>query len=311
MNKKILVDANNTTLPLSPLPLDQTLHLGSPTLASGVEVAQVGVATAQRGALWRRRPLAGVMLFFCRAGALELAFDGGGQTICHAGELYVAFPDTRLSLSVATQTRFAYLELQGPHAVRAILRLGFWNGFREPSGNDETFPDSLAALLEASPRRGRDEQVLVQLEQGLDAVWRDCRSRSRVPAFFDAMRIIHRLPPTALTTEKAAAALGISRTKFNQIFLAERGMRPGAYLASLKADIAKELLTDVSLNVSQVAKRTGFSSASALASFFRRLCGVTPKTFRDLKMTNRFWQENTNMLLLAQDKSSRLQTETL
>ena len=303
--------------------IDLVLHLDAPALAEGVEVSRLGIVTTRRGLLWRNRPLAGVLFLFCRDGTLEIArvgdgpsgqslpSDGKGTVGCRAGEMLVLFPGLPLTLtSAASETRLAYLELAGPKAVRATLRLGFWDGFRAPCP-DAAFPDLLAASFEASPLRGRDERLLSRVEEGLDLIWQNARRLSRCPAFFSALRVVSGLPMDARTTEKAAEALGISRSKLNQLFLAGLGRRPGDLLAEMKAAVVGELLADATLSVSQVALRTGFSSASALACFFRRWRDITPGRFRETIDRHKLVQENTNSSDFAQGKSSLSPTETL
>lgn len=307
--------------------IDLVLHLDAPALAEGVEVSRLGTATARRGVLWRNRPMAGVLFLFCRDGTLEIARAGDGPNVrrkdrglpsddewtvgCRVGEMLVLLPSQPLTLtSSATVTRLAYLELAGPKAVRATLRLGFWDGFRAPCP-DAAFPDLLAAPFEASPLRGRDKRLLSRVEEGLDLIWQNARRLSRCPAFFSALRVVSGLPMDARTTEKAAEALGISRAKLNQLFLDGLDRRPGDLLAEMKAAIVGELLADATLSISQVALRTGFSSASALACFFRRWRDITPGRFRETLDRHRIVQENTNSSDFAQNKSSLSPPETL
>lgn len=257
-----------------------TLYLGTPRLASGVRLAQLGFVATPSVVLWRKRPLSGVMFVLCQRGSLTCAVSDRPPASCRAGDLFVAFPGRHLTVSpTSANARFAYLELQGPQAVLSVLGLGYGHAFCAPTAGTDWL-DSLAPIVAAHPLRGRDAQVLAPLEQTLGVVWQDCRARSPAPAFFSALRAIHNLPSNALTTEKVAAALNISRASLNQMFLKGCGLRPGAYLARLKAEIVRTLLDDDFLTVSQIAARTGFSSASALACFFRRQVGTTPHAYR-------------------------------
>lgn len=259
---------------------DTALYIGAPKLAEGVRLAGFGLGAAPSMALWRNRPIAGVVFVLCRSGALTCAVSDHAPVACRAGDLFVAFPGRRLTLAPsAAKARFIHLELAGPQAVPAVLGLGYRHAFHA----QHVDTDRLQALIEAvasGALPGDGEQVLAQLEQVLCDLWRDCRDRSGSPEFFSLVRAIHRLPPDALTTEKVAAALNISRTGLNQLFMKGGGVRPGAYLAGLKAELMRALLDDGSLTVAQIAARTGFSSASALACFFRRQLGVAPSAYR-------------------------------
>jgi len=83
-----------------------------------------------------------------------------------------------------------------------------------------------------------------------------------------------------LTTESAAAALGVSRTKINSIFLTGLKMRPGEYISQTVMARSLAMLFWTKLSVAQVAEKMGFSSASAFATFLRRRIGMTPAEFR-------------------------------
>lgn len=259
---------------------DMTLYLGTPRFASGVRLAQLGFVATPSKAPWGKRPLPGVLFVLCQRGSLTCAVPDRPPASCRAGDLFVAFPGRRLTLSPTSKNaRFAYLELQGSQAVLSVLGLGYGHAFCAPTAGTDWL-DSLVPTVESCPLPGRDAQVLARLEQTLGDVWQDCLARSPVPAFFSALRAIHNLPPNALTTEKVAAALNISRASLNQLFLKGCGLRPGAYLAGLKAEIVRALLGNDLLTVSQIAARTGFSSAAALACFFRRQVGTTPHAYR-------------------------------
>lgn len=210
----------------------------------------------------------------------------GGVIHCRPDEMHVFFPDRSVTFdSLSVSTHFTLLELTGPQAVRSVLRLGYWDGFHAPVCG-ENIANAFATIvpqMEASKLRGQDGQTLAQLESTLDSVWRDCRNLSGCERFFDAAKAIGNLPPNILSTEKVAETLGMSRTKLNLVFMSGCGERPGSYLSRLKVAIIRELLSNTSLSVAQIAMRTGFSSASALAYFFRRRAGVPPRSSRQRK----------------------------
>lgn len=259
---------------------DTALYIGAPKLAGGVRIAGFGLGVASSMALWRNRPMAGVVFVLCRSGALTCTVSDRAPVACRAGDLFVGFPGRRLTVAPGSAgAQFIHLELQGSQAVPSVLELGYRHAFHA-RGVDT---DRLYALVEAAAAgalSGQEEQLLPQFEQVLRDLWLDCRSHSDSPEFLALVRAIHCLPSNALTTEKVAAALNISRTGLNQLFMKGGGVRPGAYLAGLKAEIVRALLDNGRLTVAQIAARTGFSSASALACFFRREIGVAPSDYR-------------------------------
>ena len=259
---------------------DTALYIGAPKLADGVRLSGLGLGAASSMALWRDRPIAGVVFVLCRLGTLTCAVSDLTPVVCHAGDLFVTFPGRRLTLEpTSDNAQFIHLELQGVQAVSSVLGLGYRHGFHA-NHVDTNRMYALAEAVASGVMPGKQEQILAQLEQVICDMWRDCREHSEEPEFFSLLRAIHRLPPNILTTEKVSAALNISRTKLNLLFMKGCGVRPGAYLAGIKGEIIRALLDDGRLTIAQIAERTGFSSASALACFFRRKFGVVPSVYR-------------------------------
>ncbi len=259
--------------------VSMTAHLGGSPLAEGVAVSRLESVTAGRGILWRNSPMAGVTVFYCASGSLAIVRADATRAECRAGELLVLFPRGCLDLTLtAPETTFTLLELTGPQSVRALLAMGFWDGFLAPHLTENPLD------APCPPRTKRDASadglLLDRLGQNLEAVWQNCRLASDVPEFFSAVRAILNLPTKVLTTEEVAVALGVSRSKLNSLFLAGLHIRPGAFLSNIRAEVIADFLTSTSLSVGQIAERTGFSTTSALAAFFKRLRNCTPSDWR-------------------------------
>lgn len=259
-----------------------TAHLAVSPLSEGVAVSRFESVTAGRGVLWRNLPMAGVAVLYCASGGLAVTRADNSRAECRAGELLVLFPRGCFSLLLdAQETSFTLLELAGPRGVRALLAMGFWDGFLAPRLTDN--PLNVPSPPRHGPARDDAAETLLldRLGQNLEAVWQGCRLASDAPEFFSAVRTILNLPTKSLTTEDAATALGISRSKLNSLFLAGLRVRPGAFLSHVRAEIVADFLTSTSLGVGQIAERTGFASTSALAAFFKRLRGCTPSDWRN------------------------------
>jgi len=85
--------------------------------------------------------------------------------------------------------------------------------------------------------------------------------------------------PIAL--RELAGLAGVSARHFERAFRQSLELPPHAYVLRRRVDAARGLLVgQAALTVEQVAKRVGFSSASHLASAFRRQEGCSPAQFR-------------------------------
>jgi AraC-like DNA-binding protein len=79
--------------------------------------------------------------------------------------------------------------------------------------------------------------------------------------------------------EEVAALLGMHRRTLDRR-LQREGTQFGAILESVKADVARQLLTDTNASVQQVADALHYSSAANFATAFRSWFGTTPTAFR-------------------------------
>jgi AraC family transcriptional regulator len=77
-----------------------------------------------------------------------------------------------------------------------------------------------------------------------------------------------------------AEDVGMSYFHFSRAFKQSMGMSPTNYIGERRIERAKKLIEETDLPISEVALRSGFSSQSHFTTFFRRLAGVTPRSFR-------------------------------
>ena len=82
-----------------------------------------------------------------------------------------------------------------------------------------------------------------------------------------------------LSVDRLAELLCVSR---RQLFRAFESLRHrfSETLAEMRVRTAMSLLSDPSIPIGEVAKRSGFGSHDAFRSHFYRLCGCTPSEFR-------------------------------
>jgi AraC-like DNA-binding protein len=74
--------------------------------------------------------------------------------------------------------------------------------------------------------------------------------------------------------------LGMSYSSFRNIFRRHTGISPRQYQIQIRLNKAKAFLTETDMPVSQIAERTGFSSAFYFSRLFKRRVGQTPMSYR-------------------------------
>ncbi|MCM1056682.1 MAG: AraC family transcriptional regulator [Firmicutes bacterium] len=80
--------------------------------------------------------------------------------------------------------------------------------------------------------------------------------------------------------EDLAKQAFMSTYYFIRVFKNETGMSPHEYIIKARIRLAKVLLLETSLSVSDVCHRSGFSSESVFCAAFKKNVGITPTVYR-------------------------------
>ncbi|MCV7416302.1 AraC family transcriptional regulator [Mycolicibacterium litorale] len=99
------------------------------------------------------------------------------------------------------------------------------------------------------------------------------------PVLALALRQLHADVAQGWTVERLARAAGVSRAVFAERFSRTLGMPPMQYLAQWRMALAKDMLRNEDVSMTEVARRTGYLSASAFTTAFTRMTGSSPREF--------------------------------
>lgn len=86
-----------------------------------------------------------------------------------------------------------------------------------------------------------------------------------------------------LSLKKLANSVQMSPHYFSRLFKETTGITPHQYVIRCRIEKAKELLQQGKLSIAAIAKEVGFVDQSHLHRYFKRLIGVTPKTYSRFK----------------------------
>ena len=91
---------------------------------------------------------------------------------------------------------------------------------------------------------------------------------------------IHESPGADLRIEELVKLSGMSRSAFIESFNLLLGVPPAQYVLKVRLDLAKRLLRETTLPISEIAIESGFYDASHLTRAFKKDNGITPAAFR-------------------------------
>lgn len=85
-----------------------------------------------------------------------------------------------------------------------------------------------------------------------------------------------------LSLQELSSLVQMSPQYFSQVFKQTTGTTPHQYVIRCRIERAKSLLQQGKLSIAEIATVVGFVDQSHLHRYFKRLVGVTPKTFQQL-----------------------------
>ena len=110
-----------------------------------------------------------------------------------------------------------------------------------------------------------------------DKNWRDKEVLDKIDK---ARLIIREKINTPLSSEEIAASLNMSYTWFRRMFRQYTGLAPAQYIAQLKIQKAKELLSITTKTIKEIALELGYESIDYFSTQFKKQTGQTPTQFR-------------------------------
>jgi AraC-like DNA-binding protein len=114
------------------------------------------------------------------------------------------------------------------------------------------------------------------------APWQERRAKEMIDANLGGVLV-----------EELARECRLSRNHFSRAFSRSVGMAPHQWLMQRRIEVAKEMLRDGRLSVSDVAAACGFSNQSHLTHVFTRMVGVSPGAWRRARQSQLCPQEPT------------------
>ena len=200
-----------------------------------------------------------------------------GQAICiSAGTPYQLGAERPMS----EWTHYYWIHFTGFEAEELLMHSGILPNRVFPVGSDEIF-SYYERLFSEFRTQSRDFQynAALQLRYSLYTLGRAHRDREQ-GRLDKSIRYIHTHLRYELSVEELAAMefLGVSR--YRELFRQETGTSPSEYIASLRTERAKHLLSQTDMTIAEIAESVGYENRHYFQAVFKSRVGITPGAFR-------------------------------
>jgi AraC-like DNA-binding protein len=133
--------------------------------------------------------------------------------------------------------------------------------------------DEVQGLLAQLAQRLCDAGGLDAAEQPLQAKQNDFRIRR-------AISLMHASIDEPLSVAEICGRVGLSRSRFFELFAACTGLSPKHYANMLRLDVATQRLVGAQDRIGDISHQCGFGAQSHFSKFFVEQQGFTPREFR-------------------------------
>jgi AraC-like DNA-binding protein len=199
------------------------------------------------------------------AGEVRHGTRGGPPDVRLLGGFFVFdSPDAPLLVSLLP----AVIHVRGAERLSVVVRLVAEESNEQRSGRDLVLTRLVEVLLIEALRSTSREDAPPGLLRGLA----DAR-------LAPAIRQMHAQLARSWTVAQLAKPAALSRSAFFERFTRTVGLPPMEYLLAWRMAVAKDLLRQQNLGISQIAERVGYGSASTFSTAFSRHVGKPPSQF--------------------------------
>lgn len=105
-------------------------------------------------------------------------------------------------------------------------------------------------------------------------------SRSNIATQINNAKIAVQENINTITPEELAEITCMSYSKFRKIFKEYTGFAPAQYIQEIRINIAKEMLTNTSKSIKEIAFELGYENKDYFFTVFKKLTGSTPISYR-------------------------------
>lgn len=87
---------------------------------------------------------------------------------------------------------------------------------------------------------------------------------------------------STITPESLAEITCMSYSKFRKVFKEYTGFSPSQYIQEIRINMAKEMLTNTTMSIKEIAFELGYENKDYFFTVFKKVAGTTPINYRKL-----------------------------
>ena len=235
------------------------------------------------------RILDGYYLVFISMG--EGVFESARTTACHISEgtCFMLFPGVwhRYKPDIKSGWEEYWVGFKGYYPDRLMKNFNPASPFIKTGRSDNLLKLFHALIEQVQQAAPGYHQVIsgitLQMLGFIQAIaqYHEISSDSDTKLVEEAKFLLREAVSANRTIEQVLAKLPAGYSKLRSDFKRLTGFSPNQYLLHLRLDKVKELLTNTSLSISEIAYQTGFESVSYLSKIFRKKNKIAPRLYRD------------------------------
>ena len=238
-----------------------------------------------------RDRLTSALLLLTISGAGELRYQGNNYTLRRGACMFIDTRNRHEFYPLVEGWEFKYLHFWGGGTEDYLAYLGQSIGpvhtldegelRRVEAVLDRIMEETEAEAISDYPALSSEIYSLLMLLIWYSQQTNEKQKPDVEQTILRAVAYIQQNYSTKIRTEDLAHALNLSRTNLFELFQKVYGIPPHEYLTQYRLSLAKNMLINTSLSITEIATRTGFRDIYSFSRRFRDKCGMSPLEFRN------------------------------
>ena len=229
-------------------------------------------------------------LMYILKGKISVSLSDGEKN-ASAGDVLI-FPPRfcyRYSYLGKEPLEYTFIHFTGSYAERLLELCGLYPlPFLHSTDCDRFVSDSFRRFLECTEKTSylQKYELAAILEQALLSIAAQLTKKTSGRTFESSLHIMHTAYHSDIRVPELARAENLSHSRYVELFRAQLGMSPMAYLIRLRMQAACSLLETTDMPISHIANMVSYDDPHFFSKLFKKHVGISPKDYKKEKIQN-------------------------